>query len=531
LFANKAFSQVNISIGNQKTLGGDLKDNGIVIKKLNDGYVALVKSKSSISFDRTVALYGGSDYWLIGLNNNLTPIWQSAYGGNQYDEPYDMIVTENNDIIMVGTSLSPISGNKTVANIGNKDVWVICTDSIGNIKWQNTYGGIGAEYYATITQLDNGNYIIGTSSTSNISGSKTEDSRGWFDYWVFCIDNQGNVLWDKTFGGAFSDRLSRLIQISQNEIIISGLSNSLVSGEKTDGRINPDTTSIFEYFDLWLIKYDFINNQIIWDKTIGGVDDENINALLAFDTNNIYILGASLSGISGTKTTANLGGLDIWLNKLDTSGNVLLQKEYGGSGYDVPSYIASINNSIVVGATSDSPISATKTENQIGGYSTDYWLFSIDHTGNIIWDKTIGGDDAEELSSIYVEDENHYVAIGSSLSDISGYKTEALRGSNLKSDAWLVELFTSVGIKDYADSKSKFTLYPNPATENLHLELTDNIVIDKINIYNQLGEVVIQKQISSRSAQINVASLSKGVYIIEVISASGDYFKEKFVKE
>lgn len=533
------YSQVNINVGSQKTIGGNWTDIGVDLKKINSGYAAIIRSSSPISNDRTIGLKGSSDYWLVGLDNNLLPIWQNSYGGDLVDDVFDMVVTKTNEILLVGISNSSISANKTVANYGGQDVWVVCTDSAGNIKWQNVYGGTNNEYFsASILQLENGNYVIGTSSISGISGSKTENGRGDWDYWIFSIDSAGNQLWDKTFGGSKHDRLSEVLQISESELIISGVSSSPISGDKSENRINPDTNLLtWEGRDLWIIKYDFITNQIIWDKTFGGIEEEGMSVFTAFDDTSIYIITSSLSGISGTKTTANFGYGDIWLNKIDTSGNSILQLQLGGTAVDAPSSITNMNDgTLLIGASSDSPISGIKTENPIGGYYSDYWLISIDVFGNVLWDKTIGGSDGDWLSSIYIENKNHYVIIGSSISGVSGHKTEPLRGNVIpgqeKSDTWIVELFTTVGIGLSMDYANRVKIYPNPASDVLNIQLIENTsLINNIRILDLLSNIILEKQINSQQTQLKVSSLASGIYIIEGYTEKGEVFREKFVRK
>ena len=107
------------------------------------------------------------------------------------------------------------------------------------------------------------------------------------------------------------------------------------------------------------------------------------------------------------------------------------------------------------------------------------FIVEFDSSGNILWDKTIGGYGEEDLASMYIENENHMVLIGSSLSDISGHKTEAVRVPG-HTDAWLVELHTTVGIEAYYSGDNGFSIYPNPATSTLFVESATKI--DKIII-------------------------------------------------
>jgi hypothetical protein len=535
-----SFAQVNVNIGNQKTIGGDYKDWGICVKKLGLGYVALMQSGSSISSDRTVALKGVRDYWLVGLNSSLVPIWQKSYGGSGVDEAYDMLVTPSNDIIMVGLSDSPISGNKTVANYGYINVWIVCTDSVGTIKWQKVYGGSSGESRGVqIIQLSNGNYVVGTSSFSGISGTKTDSNRGNTDYWLFCIDSVGNQIWDKTIGGSRYDILTDMVQISNNELILAGSSNSPISGDKSQDTISFGSDHLDPQAgkDVWVVKYDYVENKIIWDRVFGGEDEDGFESYLSFDGKSIYIAAYSASGISGTKTTANLGSADVWINKIDTAGNLIWDREYGGVRYDGPNYFTFVDNALIVGATSSSPISTTKSENDVGpsSYYSDYWVFSMDTSGSIIWDKTIGGNSGDGLSDILVIDKNHLFLIGNSISSNTGYKSELIRGNSAigqrKPDAWIVELLNNVGVSESITTKLIVNVYPNPSTKYINIGVDNSFdKINQISVFSILGRNILNKEVNAQEYKMDISKLQNGVYIIEGRTVSGTLFRVKFVK-
>ena len=73
-------------------------------------------------------------------------------------------------------------------------------DASGNIQWQNTIGGNSDDYLTSIQQTTDGGYILGGWSNSNISGDKTENSQGDYDYWVLKLDPTGNIQWQNTIG-------------------------------------------------------------------------------------------------------------------------------------------------------------------------------------------------------------------------------------------------------------------------------------------------------------------------------------------
>jgi hypothetical protein len=155
-----------------------------------------------------------------------------------------------------GWSDSNISGDKTENSEGDFDYWIVKTDDTGNIQWQNTLGGSGYDWLLSIQQSADGGYFLGGSSDSNISGDKSENSKGDFDYWVVKTDSMGNIQWQNTIGGSSGERLYSIQQTSDWGYILGGWSNSNISGDKTE-----DSNGLWDY---WIVKVsDNLTTEII----------------------------------------------------------------------------------------------------------------------------------------------------------------------------------------------------------------------------------------------------------------------------
>src|SRR5690606_38633115 len=262
---------------------------------------------------------------------------------------------------------------------------------------------------------------------SNISSEKTENSRGGFDYWVVKIDESGNIEWDKTLGGDQDDILNSILQTTDNGYLLGGYSESGISGEKTENSRGD--------FDYWILKLDNSGN-IEWQTTIGGNDSELLSSMIQTTDGGFLVGGYSKSNISGEKTENSRGGNDCWIIKLNSSGNIEWQKTIGGSGTDYLFSLIETNDSgYLIGTTSTSNISGEKTENS-NGYS-DYWVLKLNNTGNIIWQNTIGGNQEDFLKDIIQTSDGKYMLAGWSYSNISGDKIENSRGEE---DYWILKI-------------------------------------------------------------------------------------------
>ena len=192
--------------------------------------------------------------------------WQNTIGGSNTDDLYSIEQTADGGYILGGFSSSPLSGDKTEGFIGFHDYWVIKLDSIGNIEWQNTIGGVGNDDLY-ITQSSDGGYILGGSSNSGISGDKTDSNKGGYDYWVLKLDATGSIVWQKTIGGNLDDKLYSLDETEDGGFLLGGYSYSGISGDKTEANKGGA--------DYWVIKIDSTGN-IIWQKTIGGSEFDGL---------------------------------------------------------------------------------------------------------------------------------------------------------------------------------------------------------------------------------------------------------------
>lgn len=356
----------------ENTIGGSGQDRLFSIQQTMDGGLILGGySASGISVDKTENLIGANDYWIIKLDSIGIIQWQNTIGGTA-DEILSIAQTLSGGYILSGTSSSGISGDKTEANKGDVDYWIIELDSMGNVTWDKTIGGSNSDglWGVFIKQTFDGGYIVAGSSNSSISGDKTETSYGGYDYWVLKLDGGGNIQWQNTIGGNLDDALLDIEQTIDGGYILGGYSASDVSGDKSEPSIG-----LFGYLDFWVVKLDSFG-EIIWQNTIGGDYNDALSCLYqTFDGG--YILGGvSISGISGDKTEANFGQNDYWVVKLNTSGNIVWDKTLGGNSIDVLlSLDQTFTGGYVLGGYSFSEISGNKTVVNIG--DADFWVVKI----------------------------------------------------------------------------------------------------------------------------------------------------------
>lgn len=290
----------------EKSFGFSGADNGISIIQTNDnGYLLTgvldVSASNGAGNSKSLSSkrHAGGDYWAIKLNASGEKQWSKFFGGTFTDTPYDIIQTEDNGYIIVGSSDSDdvdIKGNK-----GSYDFWVIKISDTGNLIWEKSFGGSETDEARAITKSSDGNYIIvGDTRSTDLDISS---NHGAADLWVIKITPTGNLIWEKTFGGSSFDTGRSVSKTQDNGFIISGSSRST----------NGDLLNNSGQNDAWIIKIDD-NANLKWQKTVGGSDIDFAYDAVELNDKSVIVVGESNS--SNIDIPENKGFTDLLIFKI-----------------------------------------------------------------------------------------------------------------------------------------------------------------------------------------------------------------------
>lgn len=425
-----AYAQVLI-FERDKTLGGNATDQMRTVYELSDYNILMGgTTQSAISGELTDANNGGADYWVVVLDSaTFIPLWNKTYGGSNDDYFSQLKLLSDGNYLVAGYSKSNASGDKTQASKGGWDYWVVKIDPNGVKIWDKTFGGSGDDILCSVDESWDGGLILGGYSNSDISGDKSENSRGGNDYWVVKTDVNGVLQWDKTYGGSGEDTLRATLSHNvQQKYLLAGYSNSPDDGDKSVGGIG--------IIDYWAIQIDENGNKI-WDKTYGGSQTNVLSAAELGLTDNGYLLvGYSNSNAGNSKSQNSKGGYDYWAINTDSMGNIVWDKTIGGNIEDyATAVILTIEGAHVIGGYSNSDPTGDKTMGTLGGF--DYWLVKVDSTGSILYNYDYGGFDNDFLFCLSQSCSRGLYVGGESFSSATGTKTETNRGI---SDYWLLKL-------------------------------------------------------------------------------------------
>lgn len=394
------------------TIGGAKNESAQSVVNTPDGGYAVLGYTQSMDGDISNKTDTSFDYWLLKFDASGQQQWQKVYGGSDDDRGEDLITTNDGGYAILGSSKS--NDGDVSNNSGSNDFWVAKLDASGTIIWEKSFGYVGADSAFSIIQTqDNGFLLSGVLDVSASDGAGNNrmnmERHAGGDYWVIKIDAMGELQWSRYFGGTFTDTAYDSVQTQDGNFLIMGSSDS----DDVDINNNKGT------YDFWVVK---LNNTgtLLWEKSFGGTEIDEARAITTTADGNFFIAGDSRSNDIDLST--NNGAADVWIIKINSDGDLLWEKTFGGSSFDGVKAIYKTQNNefLVAGNSRSSDGNLTKNNGQ-----NDAWIFKINAQGNVMWQKTIGGNDVDLLMGITELNNGSIVGVGNSNSsdiDISENK-------------------------------------------------------------------------------------------------------------
>ncbi|RJP78108.1 MAG: T9SS C-terminal target domain-containing protein [Candidatus Zixiibacteriota bacterium] len=333
LLASAAMAQVPVSAWTQ-ALGGACRDAAWCLELTGDGGCLLAGEYQAAATDCV-------DVLLLRTDAAGDSLWSVLYGGAATDVAYGMAGTPDGGYAILGQTAS--------YGAGSNDLWLLRTDSLGALLWQRTYGGPDDDGAYHICTLEDGGFIIAAWSR--------DDSLGTSDAWLIRTDAQGEVLWDRRFGGPADDFGFSVLPVPAGGYLFFCTSHSFGQGNG----------------DWWIIRTD-AQGDSLWSRTYGTPHRERARDLLPCSDGGFLLLG--YGQMEGRPD------YDVWLMRTDAQGDSLWARTYGGLGYDEGWCLQEISGGrlLIAGWTQS-----------FGAGLEDAWLVCCDTLGNLDWHYTVGG--------------------------------------------------------------------------------------------------------------------------------------------
>jgi len=364
---------LEIRIGLPVIYGGSSYDYGYSVVETSDG--GLVVTGSTDSFGN------GTQVYLLKTDSTGNLLWEKNFGGTSDDYGRSVVETSDGGLVVTGGTSSFGNGYQ---------VYLLKTDSDGNLLWENNFGGSNSDYGYSVVEASDGGLVVtgGTSSFGN-----------GYQVYLLKTNSGGNLLWEKSFGGSIEDFGQRydsgnsVIETADGGLVVTGNSEFIDNND-------PDN----DHMELYLLKTDSIGN-LLWEKNFVGTGSTYTYGHSAIETTD--------GGLVVAGATHSFGDDErVYLLKTDSNGNLLWEKGHGSSsGNSGKSVIETTDGGLVVtGITT------------LGNYYQVY-LLKTDSNGNLLWENNFGGS-SYDIGYSVVETNNDYLVV-------VGYTTSFGNGSQV----------------------------------------------------------------------------------------------------
>ncbi len=497
----------------QKSLGGTGIDNASSIIKTTDGGYVIAGNSQSNNGDVT-GNHGSDDFWIVKLNSTGTIQWQKSLGGTNIEYANSIIQTIDGGFIVAGSSQS--NNGDVSGNHGSGDIWIVKLNSdAGVIEWQKSLGGSSFDWATSIKQTSDGGYIIAGNSQSN-NGDVT-GNHGFIDYWIVKISSIGTIQWQKTLGGTGDDRATSIIQTIDGGYVVAGYCETN----------NGDVTGNQGIKDYWIIKLSSAG-VIQWKRCLGGTHVDLAHSIKQTSDGGFIVAGHAFS--SDGDVIGNDGGTDFWIVKLNSDASVIeWQKSLGGTETDLAYSINQTTDGgyIITGASNSNDGDVTGHHGIQMPKATffDYWVVKLNSTGTIQWQKSLGGITDDYAASIIQTTDGGYIVAGSSNSTDGD-----VTGNHGSYDYWIVKLSPENLSTSLFNQNKIFSLFPNPAKENLTLKIEFFTPSQEITITDIQGKKIHSQKVEGLSTTINTSNFEKGIYFLNLIDGT-QKTTQKFIIE
>jgi len=492
-----------------KTFGGSGSEVGNSITSSTDGGYVLTGRTYSNDGDFEGLYKGDGDIFVMKLNSIGDIVWKKTFGGSDNDQGWSITTTNDGGYVLTGYTGSN-DGDFSGMNKGYYDIFVIKLNSSGETVWKKTFGGSGSEVGYSITSTTDGGYVLTGYSNSN-DGDFSGMNKGSNDIFIMKLNLNGETVWKKTYGGSVNDLGISITTTNDGGYVLTGYSKS---NDGDFSGMNKGSNDIF------VIKLNS-NGDTVWKKTYGGSGGEDGQSIIT-TTDGGYVLTGNTNSNDGDFGGMSKGGGDIFVIKLNSSGDIEWKKTYGGSNEDYGGSITTTNDGgyVLTGRT-------YSNDGDFRGMSKgnyDIFVMKLNSNGDTVWKKIYGGSNVDYGWSITNTNDNGYVLTGWTKSndiDFSGMN----KGGD---DIFVMKLDTNgnlnntTSINEFGEPTTTLSVHPNPfhnsTTISYKVDTPSNVRIELLNTLGQTVEVLREDytDIGTYQIPLNVSTLSSGMYSVRM---------------
>ncbi len=365
--------------------------------------------------------------WIIKIDEKGKSRWGKTYKARPVSEARDILIASDSSIIAVGYSVKPFAYNS--------DLWILKLNQFGEKIWDKNFGGVADEKaYGVVETYDRGYAMAGVTTT-------TENFQE--DAWVLKVDSMGQKVWEMTFGGKKPDYANDIIETSDKGLVVCGMTSSYGDGYKSIWVAKMDSSGL----DIWDNTYR-VNKWDVGTSLVEGLDG--------------YIY------VAGYTRTFSIIDYDVVLLKLDQDGNLIWKKVFSWGRWDQATSISTtFDNGIVVGGFSRSG----------KVLSSDFAVSKFDSAGNNLWENIFARKSLDYSNKVLETRDNGLAITGTTYMQGRGwdfallkYKNDDLPEISFYQDSVATSIHENYTLRACVSTKSNL--------KNIQVYFNDSLFVD-----------------------------------------------------
>ncbi|WP_137905712.1 T9SS type A sorting domain-containing protein [Chryseobacterium sp. 2VB] len=489
-----------------------------------------IQSKSQSPAASSQKQNKGYDFHLVKLNQQGQEVWEKYFSGQNHDYLSATVTTQDGGFLLAGTSYSGKGLDKKEDSKGGSDFWLIRINEFGDELWQKTLGSSSdEEARAVIQTTDLGFFVAGNVQNSSKGyGSKdvliTRLDKDGKELSQLILGGKGLDEVEKMIptrdGGALLGIYSRSSSVKTNNQQ-SKINTNTSTDEPATYNLLSATSKQSDNFgegDYWIVKLDK-NGKIEWEKNFGGKGDDHIRTL-ALTSNGFIIGGESRSERSGNKTVGLEEGTDLWLISLNERGDEQWQKSYNFKNRDILMSMSVLHSADDKSSKGILLGGYTQAEGRVETDDETFWMLYLDQDGNEQWRKHVKGESRkkeERLSDLKLNRDGSIVLAGTSAEELGKENWKIVKLGDKQVD----QLIEKYDIK----------IYPNPVSDYAYVEIGFDFKDAEILLYDMSGRQLQSIKTKNKVTKMNTQALVQGAYLVTIKTDTNKTANAKLIKK
>ncbi len=477
----------------------------------------------------------GYDFHLVKLNQQGEEVWEKFFTGQNHDFLSATVNTQEGGFLLAGTTYSGKGLDKKDDSRGGSDIWLIRINEFGDELWQKTIGGSSDEEARAVIQTTDLGFFVAGNVQNAVKGYGSKDvliirldKNGGIASQIIIggkgLDEVEKMVPTKD-GGALLGVYSRSSAYPINDKR-STINDDRQNTSPASSTIN-DHSSIINYAkttpndgegDYWIIKLSK-DGKVEWEKNYGGKGDDHVRTL-ALTSTGFLIGGESRSERSGNKSVGLEEGTDLWLISLNERGEEIWQKSYNFKNRDVLMGTSILHSSDDKSSKGILLGGYTQAEGRIETDDETFWMLYVDQNGNEQWRKHVKGEKRqreERLSDLRLNRDGSIILAGTSAEELGKENWKIVKLGDRQVDQ-LIE-------------KQDIKIYPNPVSDYAYVEIGFDFKEADITLYDMGGRQLQSVKTKNKVTKINTQPLIQGAYLISIKTDTNKTASAKLIKK